>query len=233
MAPHLVTGREDDLDPDVRIHRALADRTRAHIIRILRETRHPLDAHTLAEQLGLHLTTVRAHLDVLADAGLVTSATERRTTPGRPRRLYQAVADPAPVAEGYRLLAEMLASHLAGTRADVARDAVAAGRTWGTYLVDRPAPYATATPATGRAEIVQLMDRLGFQPDIADDGDTIRLHRCPFLDVARRHQDVVCSVHLGILQGALQALRAPVEARDLQPFVAPSLCVAHLVDTPA
>jgi len=41
-------------------------------MRILRDAPEPLDAHALADQLGLHLTTVRAHLDVLVDAELVT-----------------------------------------------------------------------------------------------------------------------------------------------------------------
>jgi len=97
-----------------------------------RDAPEPLDAHAPADQLGLHLTTVRAHLDVLVDAELVTSHTESRTTPGRPRRLYAAADDPArPRADGYRLLAEMLVSHLAGTSDDVAHDASAAGHTWG------------------------------------------------------------------------------------------------------
>lgn len=220
------------LDPDVRMHRALADETRTRLLRILRGTEEPLDAHELADQLGLHLTTVRAHLDVLADAGLVNSISEDRTTPGRPRRLYQATGDSPDVVDagGYLLLAEMLASQLAGTSDDVAGDAVAAGREWGTYLVERPPPYTTTPSGVARAEVVRLLDRLGFQPELDDDGSRVLLHRCPFLDIARRHQDVVCSLHLGIMRGALQALSAPLEARDLEPFVRPSLCVAHIAE---
>ena len=214
------------------MHRALADETRSRLMRILRDATEPLDAHALADQLGLHLTTVRAHLDVLVDAELVTSHTESRTTPGRPRRLYAVADDPAaPQAGGYRLLAEMLVSHLAGTSDDVAHDAIAAGHTWGTYLVDRPPPYTTTTAETARTTIVELMDRLGFEPELADDGTRILLRRCPFLDVARQHPEVVCSLHLGIMRGALQTLAAPLRARDLEPFVQPSLCVTHIATT--
>jgi hypothetical protein len=39
---------------------------------------------------------------------------------------------------------------------------------------------------------------------------------------------VVCSLHLGVMQGVLAEQRAPVETIDLQPFVEPSLCIAHL-----
>ncbi|MBW3603641.1 MAG: helix-turn-helix domain-containing protein [Actinobacteria bacterium] len=221
------------LDPDVRMHRALADETRSRLLRILRASQEPLDARELAHQLGLHLTTVRAHLDVLVEAGLATSHSEDRTTPGRPRRLYEAADDPSTAVDagGYRLLAEMLASHLAATSGDVASDAVAAGREWGTYLVQRPPPYTTTPSDAARAELLQLMGRLGFQAELDADGTRILLHRCPFLDVARRHQDVVCSLHLGILQGALRTLDAPLDARDLEPFVQPSLCVAHIAET--
>jgi predicted ArsR family transcriptional regulator len=214
------------------MHRALADGTRNRLLRILRGSHGPLDARELADQLGLHLTTVRAHLDVLVDAGLVTSHSEDRATPGRPRRLYVAAGDPPSAAEagGYLLLAEMLAGQLAGTSNDVARDAQRAGREWGAYLVERPPPYTTTPSGTARADVLQLMDRLGFQPELTDDGSRILLHRCPFLDVARRHPDVVCALHLGIMQGALRTLGAPLDARDLEPFVEPSLCVAHIAE---
>jgi hypothetical protein len=47
-------------------------------------------------------------------------------------------------------------------------------------------------------------------------------------DVAQRHQDVICSLHLGLMQGALARLRAPLGADKLVPFVEPGLCVAQL-----
>jgi predicted ArsR family transcriptional regulator len=59
-------------------------------------------------------------------------------------------------------------------------------------------------------------------------GSVIRLRHCPFLEVATAHPEVVCSVHLGVMQGVLAEQRAPVEAGDLQPFVEPSLCLARL-----
>jgi predicted ArsR family transcriptional regulator len=216
-------------DPDVRVHRALADETRVQLVRILRHAPDPLDVSALADRVDLHKTTVRGHLDLLVDAGLVTSHTENRTTPGRPRRLYSAVDGPAWRGDGYRLLAEMLAGHVAAS-ATAIDGAVAAGRDWGTHLVDPPPATATG-PDTARAALVDLMDRLGFRPELGDDGTTILLHRCPFLDVAKRHADVVCSLHLGIMRGALATLGAPVVATDLQPFVRPSLCVAHTAVT--
>lgn len=211
------------------MHRALADETRSQLLRILRDAPEPLDTQGLAERCGLHPTTIHAHLRVLVEAGLVTSRTEERTLPGRPRRLYDATEDGFDGAEagGYRLLAEMLVSHMAGTSPDVTRDALTAGRAWGTYFVDRPPPYTTTSTTSARADVVDLMDRLGFRPELHDD-DRILLRRCPFFEVAQPHQDVVCSLHLGIIQGALQALGVPPEAGELEPFVQPALCVAHV-----
>jgi predicted ArsR family transcriptional regulator len=59
-------------------------------------------------------------------------------------------------------------------------------------------------------------------------GTRVLLRHCPFLEVARAHREVVCAVHLGVMQGVLDELRAPLEATELNPLVEPSLCVAHL-----
>jgi predicted ArsR family transcriptional regulator len=46
--------------------------------------------------------------------------------------------------------------------------------------------------------------------------------------VAESNQRVVCAVHLGMLKGALAEMGAPLQATRLEPFVEPTLCVAHL-----
>ena len=51
---------------------------------------------------------------------------------------------------------------------------------------------------------------------------------CPFLELARRHEEVVCPIHLGLMRGALSELGARTTATKLEPFVRPELCVAHL-----
>ena len=77
----------------------------------------------------------------------------------------------------------------------------------------------------------RLLDDIGFQPtmhgDPAADAE-VHLHHCPFREVAESAEDVVCALHLGLMQGALQEMQAPVAATSLEPFVRPDLCVAHL-----
>ena len=81
---------------------------------------------------------------------------------------------------------------------------------------------------------MELLAELGFEPEPADGRRTreIRLRHCPFQNLAEQHGEVICSVHLGLMPGALTAMRAPVTVDRLDPFVEPDLCVAHLAPAP-
>jgi predicted ArsR family transcriptional regulator len=216
------------VDPEPRVHRALADDSRVRLLGLLRDEGTPRSSSELAERIGLHPTTVRTHLEVLVDAGLATAAREVRRVPGRPRVLYSAVAQVPESQDGYRLLAEILSSELAASAEDPSARAAAAGAAWGRFLVSAPEPFADMTAARGRSAVVALLARLGFAPEVSAGGAQIRLRRCPFIDVAREHADVVCAVHLGLMRGALAALDAPLEVEELVPFAEPDACSAHL-----
>lgn len=198
-------------------HRAHAHPVRLHVLRLL-AAEGPLGVRELAQRVGLRPNGVRRHLDLLVRAGLVAAHAGRSAGPGRPRLLYARAAGEERV--GYPLLADMLAGTLA--RVAEAEAAEEEGRSWGRRLVER-APAADA----GRA-LTTMLDRLGFAPQTADGGLRVDIHRCPFDDTARSYPGVVCSLHLGLMRGALAELGAPLEAERLDPFVEPSLCVAHL-----
>ncbi|HZJ06739.1 MAG TPA: ArsR family transcriptional regulator, partial [Nocardioidaceae bacterium] len=59
------------------------------------------------------------------------------------------------------------------------------------------------------------------------------LRHCPFREVAQKHTDIVCAIHLGLMQGALDELGAPMTTTSLDPFVTPHMCVARLETTRA
>ena len=203
---------------------------RAEVLTRLREADRPLTVSDLAALTGLHVNTARFHLDALVSDGLVARSAEARDTPGRPRILYTAQGEP-PGPRSYRLLAEMLTG-LVASLSDARPAATEAGRAWGRHLVERvdPSQRVNATDAVARLD--RVLDAIGFQPEVRRSKGKkdieVRLHHCPFREVAERHTDVVCEIHLGLMQGALGELQAPVEATSLEPFVLPSLCVARL-----
>lgn len=210
-------------------HRLLAGASRVKVLEHLRDGA-AATVDRISDELAMHPNTVRFHLDQLLEAGLVTRAAEQRPGPGRPRWLYSArPAAPVPEAESYRALAGLLAGQLEAVSARPDDDAAAAGRAWGRTLTDR---QDLPDPVAATDHLVRLMDRLGFAPAQPEAGGPVELHRCPFREVAERHSRVVCGIHLGLMQGALERVGAPLEATRLEPFVTPDLCLAHLAPLP-
>ena len=206
-------------------HRALADLRRERIVDELREAPDGLDAAELARRLGLHPNTVRWHLGILADAGLVGSRPAPRTSPGRPRIVYSLEPEPTEhAADEHRLLATVLTGALAGST-DGNERAEEAGREWGRYLMARD-PLARAGDDEAVGEVVNLLDGQGFEPEAR--GGEIHMHRCPFHALAEAQPEVVCAVHKGLMSGALSALGSELEVEGLDVFVRPDLCVARL-----
>lgn len=205
---------------------ALADPSRRALLAALRRSGTAQDVRTLSASVGLHPNSAREQLAHLADAGLVRVTTAAPSGRGRPGLRYQAV--PASTSDPYRLLTSALADGLAGVP-DAAAVSVAAGERWGR---DAAATLPPTTPARALEAAIRLMDEAGFAPELEpgepDGADTLRLHACPFLPLPDRHLDIVCSVHLGFLRGALDALGAPVRAAEIHPLDTPATCTAIL-----
>lgn len=198
------------------------------------------------EQLRIHPNTVRFHLGALQRSGQVEQAPGVTTGPGRPPALFRATRrmDPAGPTN-YRLLATMLTSQLAAGP-EPTSTATSLGRAWGHRLVGPPRPPrprrsgAQVRRAEALHRMVDMLDGLGFAPAaLTGPRDTmIRVRHCPFLGVVNDpsgldgerggYGNVICALHLGVMQGALAALDAPVTVDRLDPFAEPDLCVAHL-----
>ena len=214
------------------LHRALGDPTRVCILETLRASETPSDARALAAELGLHPNTVRGHLKVLAEAKLVETVQKGAARRGRPRTLYRAAAELAQAddASAHRLLARILASALLASGPDSARRAEQAGQAWGSYLVERPAPFAPLSREEALDRIVVLHEEFGFRAELRQRERTPQLliRGCPLAEVAKAYEGIVCRIHLGLIKGALAELAAGIEAERLEPFATPGLCVAHL-----
>ena len=241
---------------DARTHRVLSGISRVAILELLRDADAAMDVPAIAQAVGLHANTVRSHLDRLVEVGLVAETVEARVRPGRPRLFFRATSPAAEVpAESYRLLAGLLAGGLGRDVSSGAGAAAAAeaGRRWGREMAETDAGLSDAQSGAAHGasvgRIVQILDEVGFEPRLGDAGDTgaagaaddvafggaaapvnvvIELHRCPFLDVAKEHSDVVCAVHRGLMEGALERLHTPGVGVTLEPFARPGVCLAHL-----
>jgi len=214
-------------------HQVLSSASRVAVLEMLRSRAQPLGVGEVAEHVGLHQNTVRSHLDLLVDAGYAIRRSEAPSGPGRPRVVYEATA--APDGErNYRLLAELLAQHLLATSERPGEAAINAGRTWA-GLTERHQPGSDGTPATPQiseeaaiTEVVRMLGDIGFAPEVSADATAINLRRCPFRELAESNPEVVCGAHLGMIQGALAEMGAPISATRLLPMVQPDLCIATL-----
>ncbi|MFI1564319.1 helix-turn-helix transcriptional regulator [Streptomyces sp. NPDC020490] len=212
---------------------------RREVLEVLRAAAAPLGVTDVAERMRVHPNTVRFHLDALVSEGLVQRRTEEPSGRGRPRTVY--AAEPGMHrggTRGYRLLAQMLLGQLASTGPEAHRAATEAGRAWGAFLVDPAPPLRQPTAGQAADGLVALLDDLGFAPtaEHGEEGaaapERIRLRHCPFLELAEEYGQLVCPLHLGLMQGALAGLRAPLDAARLEPFATPDSCVAHLRPAP-
>jgi predicted ArsR family transcriptional regulator len=131
--------------------------------------------------------------------------------------------DPAPGTE-YAGLATALALGLERSSESPRDEAVQAGEAWGRTLA---AQVTDTTDAAGR--VMRVLERMGFAPRRSEPG-VVRLTRCPLLQAARAHPDVVCGVHLGIVQGVLAESHAVSASAGLEPFAEPGACLLTLPD---
>lgn len=202
---------------------------RRRLLAILRGASEPLDARELARITGQHVTTVRFHLDVLTRDSLVRQFQQPPRGRGRPRIGYRAVQRSV----GYQQLAEVLADQLGADQKRRTAAAVAAGRAMATGF--EVAEQPTRSLADVRELAVSMMSELGFAPERDDGGDTdahsvIRMSGCPLRELARTHSDVVCNVHLGLVEQLLDRNGSGewVDV-DLDPFVEPEMCELRLM----
>ncbi|WP_343708567.1 winged helix-turn-helix transcriptional regulator [Mycobacterium sp.] len=231
------------------------NRQRERVLEMVREQGDALDAAQLAARLGLHVTTVRFHLDRLCDEGAIERTRISRAGVGRPRTGYVAVPDRL----DYQSLAEILALELGDTAEKRRRRAERAGRRWSGRLAAGSACEVGAgqdvshsagpskTLEDRAAMAAKVFARMGFGPELTPAAKsaagkrrrTIGLHACPVRELARAHPEVACAMHLGLLQGLLTNAAAaegrskkaprPVMHAELEPFVEPQLCIARVI----
>lgn len=204
---------------------------RAKILEILREQSTQRTVQELSGLTNQHENTIREHLDALVAGDLVLRTRPAGNGLGRPAWVY--TADTSSEDRGakneYVGLAVALAGLISRTSKNPRQDATYAGRSWGLTLM-RATPKFKVAPsnvAKNRAKVVALLAELGFSPEADARFAKVNLTRCPLLEAANQFPDVVCAVHLGIVQGALKGLGARTEeiaTITLSPFSHPGAC---------
>ncbi|HLA94050.1 MAG TPA: helix-turn-helix domain-containing protein [Actinomycetota bacterium] len=209
------------------IHKALADDTRFRLYRHLRLSGRPVPIRELAARLSLHPNTLRPHLRRLEEAGLVRREVRRGSSVGRPQTLYSAVEREPGEGREYRLLAEILAGLVTGTRAR--ERAVGLARDWGEYLAIRggPKPGTRAAARHGLAVLQEAMASAGFDPRFHRGSAgrvEVTLRDCPFRDLLEDHRELVCAIHRGLIEGMLGALKPPLALLEFEPLAERGTC---------
>jgi len=186
------------------ILKALGDNTRYAIYLELARSPLPLATADIADILGLHVNTVRPHLERMRDVGLLHVDSVARGGVGRPQHRYSLSPDapslglePSP----YPTLARVVLS--AASAAGLDRDELAqAGREQGRADAAQWSRVGAGAATVLDALIVEQA-KLGFDPAVVehDDGATMAFAHCPFRELAEAHPDLVCGLHCGLVEG--------------------------------
>jgi predicted ArsR family transcriptional regulator len=194
----------------------LAQPSRARLFAALVELRRPAGTDELAARLELHPNGVRAHLERLREAGLVTRERPRRPR-GRPRDMWTVAPDAQPSGDppsAYVDLARWLARIARPSRITL-RGVEATGREIGRELA------SNGGDASAEQKVHAALVSLGFQPEreIGPEGTTLsyRLRNCPYRDAVRENQRIVCTLHRGLTQGLLDAIAPDTELMAFVP----------------
>jgi len=188
------------------------DPTRRGMYRHLRAASDPLSASEVAEVFGVHRTVARAHLEKLAELGLVECGIRRRSGGGRPAKTYVLTAErlevmlpPRRYERLSRLLLRLVDRTVApGLAAEAAFDL---GRAFGAETAGEIAGADVQPPVKLAPHAVAAwMDEAGYSVTL-DDGAkgvvVVEVHNCVYRELAEEFPDIVCPFDRGTVCGML------------------------------
>jgi predicted ArsR family transcriptional regulator len=209
-------------------HRLLGDARRLAIVEALGEG--PRQIPELSRLLGIHPTTVRAHLDKLLAAGVLEEEPGIPAGRGRPSKRYR-LREPLLAGDPeFRLFVGSLVALLRRAYGDqavtaAAEEGVRRGHQCGRDF-RHPSPEQTAQ------EVVGLLERLSFAPAPPvrhNGGFSVDIRHCPFqVDPGDPDGAVVCAFHEGLIRGVAEVASRSAVVVQLVPFVAPDVCRIEL-----
>jgi len=202
---------------------ALQDPTRRGILLSFYDDPSPRTVDEVAGRAGVHRTVAFQHLERLAALGYL-STSQRRGVPGKPANLYALAAGPLELhhpARQFAVLAGLLAAGLEELGDAGVEAAHAAGRRHAALLCTEPA----ATPQAA----LRPLALLGGSYEV--EGDRILARNCIFREACASSPRVVCRLHAGMIEGALEGGGQPARVEALGGTEAVP-CVYRMVDAP-
>ena len=197
--------------------------------------RHPegLTVAEVAEQLRLHVTTVRVHLNrLVAEERLLQR--DERVGVGRPRRRYFPVPRAVPsitIQNDYQLLVEVLAQVL-DVESAKAEEVL---REWAMRALDAGILGLPTPSEAGWQDkvnvVLGLLRSWGYDPRVTRTGPcrlSAELCGCPLSGVAFSSSEAVCGAHRGLIRGALGVLGEPDTNVELEADFSGGPCCLRL-----
>lgn len=165
-------------------------------------------AGELASACGIPLNTVRDHLRVLEDEGLIRSETLQVGTRGRPPVVFHPVRDSS------------------SSAAASARVSGAAQRGRMLRAVTSPGAATSLAPDAQRQVDVlyEHLDDSGLEPSVDEGALTFDLAPCRYHDMIDEERALVCGVHARLVHDVLRQAEGPLVLRRLEPFVTAHSC---------
>lgn len=189
----------------------------------------PRQVGELARLVGIHPTTVRAHLDRLLEAGVLEEEDGVPAGRGRPSRRYR-LREPLLAGDPeVRLFVGSLVSLL---REAYGAEATTAAEEEGLRRGRQAGGTRHTSFEQAVREVVKTLNRLSFDPEPArrrDDSVAIDVRHCPF-GVEPHDPDgaIVCAFHEGFVRGLTESMTGQPVGVRLLPFVAPGRCRVQL-----
>lgn len=162
-------------------------------------------AADVATKLGMHVNTVRGHLDELVLRKAVRVVTAPAKGRGRPSLIFQVrIPDNKSIAEEYVSLIGIMAEILADK--DELEDwesekAHTIGRNWAKSMRAQGADLST--PEEARNILFRKLRDMGFDPVTRKDDEStitkVDLNACPFVASGVRPSPFLCAIHDGFL----------------------------------
>jgi len=195
----------------IHAHRGLAQLSRLVIADAIMQ-QPGLGLAQLADATGLHENTLRDHVRVLVDEGVLRAETEHRGTRGRPRMIYYSAVD-------------------AGIDNDAAQRRIDEAKRRGDLLRRVMAIDTDGQDPDAVHQIDALYEHLedfDFAPEVDDADLRVDLKPCPFHDLVDAQPVAVCRVHEQLIREVLERAGGPIEVDRLLPLVTEHRCSLQL-----